>query len=139
MCFLNEIIEGLQPSVCHIRKKALAFITLRFIDIIKNMEPILVLPKGQFTPLRNVTVQGLIGAFVNLVLVAAAILFVFNFLVGGIKFILSGGAKDKTEDARRHIVNAIIGIAIVLSVYAGMSFLSQFYGIDLFTFEIPTL
>lgn len=103
------------------------------------MEPILVLPKGQFTPLQDVTVAGLINAAINLVLVVAAILFVFNLLSGGIKIILSGGSKDKADDARRHIVNAVIGIAIVFSVYAGMNLVSQFYGIDLLTFEIPTL
>lgn len=103
------------------------------------MEPIVVLPKGQFTPLQDVTIAGLIMAAVHLVLIVASLLFVFNLLAGGIKIILSGGAKDKGEEARGHIVNAVIGIAIVFSVYAGMNFVSQFFGIDLLTFEIPTM
>jgi len=103
------------------------------------MEQIVVLPRGQFTPLSSITIQGLISAAVNLILIVAAILFVFNLLTGGIKIILSGGAKDKADDARRHIVNALIGIFIVFAVYAAMNFISQFYGVDLLTFEIPTL
>ncbi len=103
------------------------------------MQPIILLPKGQFTPLENVTISGLINAAINLILVVAAILFVFSLLIGGIKIILSGGAKDKTEDARRQLVNAFVGIFIIFSVYAAMNFISQFFGIDLLTFEIPTL
>ncbi|MFC1600656.1 hypothetical protein ACFL25_01095 [Patescibacteria group bacterium] len=103
------------------------------------MEPIVVLPKGQFTPLQDVTIPGLINAAINLVLIVAAVLFVFSLLSGGIKMILSGGTKDKMDEARRALVNALVGIFIVFAVYAGMNFVSTFFGIDLLTFEIPTL
>lgn len=101
--------------------------------------PILVLPQGQFTPLEEVTVPGLINAAVNIILIVAAILFVFSLLSGGIKIIMSGGKSDKTDEAKRQLVNALVGVFIVFSAWAAMSFISSFYGIDLLTFEIPTL
>lgn len=101
--------------------------------------PIMMLPRGQFTPLEDVSLPGLINAAINLILVFAAVLFVFQILTGGIKIILSAGSRDKMDEAKRHLMNAFIGIFIVFSIYAAMTFVSQFYGIDLLTFEIPTL
>ena len=89
--------------------------------------------------LEDVTIPGLINAAINMILIVAALLFVFSLLTGGIKIILSGGSKDKMDEAKRQLVNAIVGIFIVFSVYAAMGFVSTFYGIDLLTFEIPTL
>jgi len=99
----------------------------------------LILPTGQFTPLSSVTIQGLISAFVNLTLILAALLFFFSILTGGMKYILSSGNKDKVDTARRQLVNAFVGIIIVFTVFASLSFISEFFGIDLLTFEIPTL
>lgn len=97
------------------------------------------MPQGQFTPLEEVTIQGLINAAVNIVLIVASILFVFSLLTGGIKMILSGGKGDRMDEAKRQLVNALLGIFIVFAAWAAMSFVSNFYGIDLMTFEIPTV
>jgi hypothetical protein len=104
-----------------------------------TMSPIITLPKGQFTPLNNVTIPGLISAAINISLIVASILFIFSILTGGIKLIVSGGEKDRTETARRHIVNALIGITVVFCSWAFLNLLNQYFGIDLLTFEIPTL
>jgi hypothetical protein len=96
-------------------------------------------PKGQFTPLENITVSALISSALNFILIIAALLFVFNLLFGGIKIILSGGEKDKLDIAKRQLVNSFIGITIVFSSWAILGLVSQFFGIDLLTFDIPTL
>lgn len=101
--------------------------------------PIILLPQAQFTPLRDVTISGMINAFINMALIVASILFVFSLLFGGIKFILSGGNKEKTDVAKRQLTSAFIGIFIVFTSWAAMNFISTFFGIDLLTFEIPTL
>jgi lipoprotein signal peptidase len=101
--------------------------------------PILVLPQGQFTPLEEVTIPGLINAAIIITLIVAAVLFVFSLLAGGIKMILSGGKGDKVDEAKRQLVNALVGVFIVFSAWAAMNFLSTFYGVNLLTFEIPTL
>jgi hypothetical protein len=103
------------------------------------IEPLNLLPKGQFVPLNSVTLPGLISAFINITLIVAALLFVFTLLTGGIKLILSGGSKERVEDARRQVVNAFIGVILVFSSWALINLLSEFFGIDLVNFEIPTL
>src|SRR3990170_7147760 len=102
------------------------------------MQPLDLLPKGQFKPLNEITIAGLLQAFVHIVIITASVLFVFNLLFGGIKLILSGGNRDKAEESRRQIVNAFLGVFIVFITWAILGFLSQFFGIDLLSFEIPT-
>ena len=104
-----------------------------------NLQPLDILPKGQFVPLTSVTITGLVSAAINITLIIASLLFVFNLLFGGIKLIISGGEKEKTENARRQIVNAFIGVFMVFSAWGILNLLSQFFGIDLLNFEIPTL
>ncbi len=103
------------------------------------MEQIIILPKGQFTPLSEITLSGIISAFINLSLIFAAIIFVFSILTGGIKIILSGGNKEKLDESKRHLVNSLIGIVIVFSTWALLGLVSNFFGVDLLNFEIPTL
>lgn len=103
------------------------------------VEKIFLLPKGQFTPLSQVTLEGLISAAVNIVLIVASLLFVFNFLIGGLKFIVSGGNKEKMSEAKNQIVSAIVGIIIVFSTFAIVRLVGNFFGVDFTTFEIPTL
>jgi len=97
------------------------------------------MPKGQFAPLSEITFEALISSAVNLVLIVASILFVFNFLIGGIKFMLSGGNKEKLDSAKRQLMNAILGIIIIFSSWAVLGFVGEFFGVDFSTFQIPTL
>lgn len=39
-------------------------------------------------------------------------------LMGGFKYMVSGGSTDKTEEARKYIISGIIGLAIILSAWA---------------------
>ena len=97
------------------------------------------MPQAQFANLTNITIVGLITAAVNLVLVIAAILFFFNFMIGGIKLILSGGNKERVDNAKRHVVNAVIGAVIVFSTWAILGLIQDFFGINLLTIQIPVL
>jgi hypothetical protein len=103
------------------------------------MKPIITLPKGQFTPLAEITIPGMISAAINITLIIASVLFVFSILIGGIKLIISGGEKERTDNARRQIVNALLGITVIFCTWALLNLINQFYGINLLTFEIPTL
>ena len=94
-------------------------------------------PPYEFRNLRNLTIPQMIPAFINLVIVAAVVLFVFSLLLGGLKFILSGGKKEATEEAGRQVLNALVGILIVFSTWAVISLLEQFFGVELTTLEFP--
>ncbi len=72
----------------------------------------------------------LISNAIAVALIIAGIL-VFVFLVwGGIQWILSGGDKAKTEEARSRITAALIGLAVVAAAWAVMLLVQYFFGLD---------
>ena len=94
-------------------------------------------PPPEFRNLRNLTIPGMLPSFINLVIIMAVVLFLFSLLLGGLKFIVSGGNKESTEVAGRQVVNAIIGIIIVFSTWAVLSLIEQFFGVELTTLQFP--
>jgi hypothetical protein len=59
---------------------------------------------------------------INVALGFLGIIAVIIVLIGGFKYMLSGGDEKKTEGARQLIVSGIIGLAIILSAWAITSF-----------------
>jgi hypothetical protein len=89
--------------------------------------------------LRDLTVPGIISALVRLSLVIAAIVFFFILVVGGIRWILSGGDKANTEAARSQITSALVGLIIVFAAWAILELIRIFFGINILTtLEIPS-
>lgn len=77
---------------------------------------------------------------ITIAFVVAVILALAFLIYGGFKWILSGGDKTKVEEARKHIVAAIIGLVIVFLSYFILSFISQLFGLgSLNKFTIPSL
>ena len=66
---------------------------------------------------------------INVALGFLGIIAVVIVLIGGFKYMVSGGNEEKTSEARRLIVSGIIGLAIILSAWAITSFvISQLLG-----------
>lgn len=59
---------------------------------------------------------------INVALGFLGIIAVVIVLLGGFKYMISGGNTDKTEEAKKLIVSGIIGLAIILSAWAITSF-----------------
>ena len=59
---------------------------------------------------------------INVALGFLGIISVVIVLVGGFKYMISGGADEKTKDAQKYIVSGVIGLAIILSAWAITSF-----------------
>lgn len=55
---------------------------------------------------------------INVALGFLGIIAVVIVLIGGFKYMVSGGNEDKTAEARRLILSGIIGLAIILSAWA---------------------
>ncbi len=73
------------------------------------------------------TISGIIG----LMTIAAGIWFIFQFLIGALGWLSSGGDKSKLEQARERITNAFIGLVIVVAGWSIMAIAGQFFGFDL--------
>ncbi len=76
---------------------------------------------------------------INLLLLAGVLVFVFILLIGGIRWITAGGDKAAMEGARGQVTNAIIGVVILLSVFAIIQLIGFIFGTDLFNLSFPTL
>jgi hypothetical protein len=97
-------------------------------------------PQSQFfSPLFDLTVEGMISGAVKLVMVIAALVFFFLLIIGGIQWMTSGGDKAATESARGRITAALIGLVIVFSAWAIATLLYTFFKVDIFNLEIPSL
>lgn len=78
----------------------------------------------------NITDIGqLISALVGVILIIAALLAFLYLILGGIKWITSGGDKAGMEEARNKITHAIVGLIVVGAAYAIMNLVQSFLGI----------
>ncbi len=96
-------------------------------------------PGGDFDSVQNLTIAGLIGGAIKLALVVAAIIFFFILVVGGIRWIASGGDKGQTENARNQITAALVGLVIVFAAWAIAQLVGTFFGINIFDLTLPTV
>ncbi len=76
------------------------------------------------------SISKLIVSAVNVLFVLAVVFFFFMLVLGGIRWIISGGDKAATEGAKSQITAAIVGLVIVLSSYAIVNLLGTFFGVD---------
>lgn len=85
----------------------------------------------------NITNIGkLISSVIGVALLIAGVL-VFAMLVwGGIQWIMSGGDKAKTEEARNRITAALVGLAIVAAAWAVMKLIEYFFGINVLSEDV---
>lgn len=96
-------------------------------------------PEG-FGSLDSLSFGAVIQGLISLVLVVAAVIFFFMLVIGGIKWIMSGGDKGQTESARNQITAALVGLVIVFSAWAILQLINSFFGVNIkegFNIVIP--
>ena len=94
------------------------------------------IPPDESGNLANIDFTTLVTLAINFVLIIAAIAFFFMLVLGGIKWITSGGDKGKTESARSQITAGLIGLVIVFAAWAIISILENFFGVNLRSFNV---
>lgn len=72
-----------------------------------------------------------VSAIIGVMTLGAAIWFIFQFLVGGIGWITSGGDKGKLTEARDRLTNAFIGLIIVVAGWGILALAGKFFGFDI--------
>lgn len=78
-----------------------------------------------------------IGSLLSFMFLIAGVI-VFAFLVlGGLQWIMSGGDKAKTQEARDRITAALVGLAIIAVAWAVMIVIQNFFGISISNFSTP--
>jgi hypothetical protein len=101
-----------------------------------NLQP----PSGdQFSSLGGLTFAGIISALVRFAVVIAAIIFFFMLVIGGVRWIASGGDKGQTEAARNQITAALVGLVIVFAAWAIVTLINAFFHVNIFSLTIPSI
>lgn len=110
-------------------------------NLLAQADKINLKPAGgtDFAALGGLTVPGIISALIRFTVVVAAIIFFFILVIGGIKWIASGGDKAQTESARNQITAALVGLVIVFAAWAIVALINTFFHIDIFSLAIPTV
>jgi len=80
-------------------------------------------------------IAGIIGVF----LILGSIYFIIYFISAGLAFISSSGDDKKLAAAKLQLTNSIIGIIVILSVYAMLSLIGTIFNINLLTPTLPQL
>lgn len=91
-----------------------------------------------FSGLTSLSAAGIISGLIKLALVVAAVVFFFILVIGGIRWIASGGDKAQTEAARNQITAALVGLVIVFAAWAIIALVQTFFGINIFSLSIPS-
>lgn len=84
---------------------------------------------GGLVALKAVT--GAISKIIGLMTVAAAIWFLFQFLIGGISWMTAAGDKAKLQEAQSRLYNAFIGLVVVIAGWGILALAGQFFGYDI--------
>ncbi|HSX40230.1 MAG TPA: hypothetical protein VLF68_01315 [Candidatus Saccharimonadales bacterium] len=83
----------------------------------------------------------IIGPVISILFIIAVVIALFFLIVGGIKWITSGGDKAKVESARNTIVAAVVGLIIVFAAYFILRIVVGIFipNFDLTNIRIPTI
>lgn len=69
--------------------------------------------------------------FVELLFLAALLLSLFMLILGGFRFITSGGSKQDLDLARKTIVLSVIGLLVVVLSFAIINFIAGFFDVPI--------
>ena len=136
-------------------KKVLATISLAVTALLINVSTALAAPGTTVAPmpsqiqlepgagsgfekLLNITLVSILQGAIRLILIAAAIIFFFVLVIGGIQWITAGGDKAGTETARKRITNALVGLAIVFAAWAIIALINALFGVDILNLQVPS-
>lgn len=73
----------------------------------------------------------LIPLIITIGIVAGIAVFIFWAIISAISWITSGGDKAATQAARESLTRAIIGVIVLLSLFAIVNLIELFFGVNL--------
>lgn len=94
-------------------------------------------PQGTSTPVKGpleLPTGGLEGAGTNLIQLTISLLFVFGIIlavififISGIQWIMSGGEKQKLQNARNRLTYSIVGLIVIAIAFAIINIIVTFF------------
>lgn len=90
---------------------------------------------GEVVTLRGFEV--IFSTIISLATSAAGLVCFVMLIVGGLKYLTSGGDPKQTASARGTLTWAVAGLAILIGVWFILQFIEYFTGVQVTIFEIP--
>lgn len=72
------------------------------------------------------SVQQIIASIIKVILGFLGIIFVVLLIIGGFRYMTSGGSEEKVQEAVKQIRNAVIGLVIIICAYAITRFITEY-------------
>jgi len=72
----------------------------------------------------------LIASFLKIAFYGAGLVLLFFLIFNAIRWLTSGGDKEKTAKAQQGITAALIGFAIFISIFAVINYIAPVLGLD---------
>jgi cytochrome bd-type quinol oxidase subunit 2 len=85
----------------------------------------------------NANIQRLISVFLGTATVIGGLIFMVMLIIGGIRWLMSAGDKAALEAARNQIVNAAIGLGLIVGAVAITFVVQTALGINILNFRLP--
>ncbi len=73
----------------------------------------------------------ILSAVVGIMTISAAIWFIFQFFIGAIQIVSSGGDKTKIQEAASRITSAVAGIVIIIAAIFLISLIGRMIGLNI--------
>lgn len=73
----------------------------------------------------------LITSFIGAGIIIGALFALLYMMLGAIQWVTAGGSTGKVDEARTKIMQSIIGLAVLASMYAIFNVVEYFLGIDI--------
>lgn len=102
-----------------------------FADTTVNVNPCADNAGPGFNLLCNLSISNgnIVGRVITIALIVAALIALGFLIFGGIRWILSGGEKEKVEEARGTIIAALVGLVIVFAAYFIINIVFGLFGL----------
>lgn len=94
---------------------------------------------GTFKSLEGLTVNRMVSGAISLVLIVVSLVFFFILVLGGLRWITSGGDEKAVAAARAQITHALIGLAIIFAAWAIINLIATLFGVNILKLSIPSL
>jgi len=105
---------------------------------VQAQEKIAISPPPEAPNLGNITIEKIISGTITLVFIGASLVFFFMLAVGGIKWMMAGGDKEKAGEARGQLTSALIGLVVIFLAWAISKLLETIFGVNILEgFTIP--
>ena len=83
--------------------------------------------------------QGFLPALISLGFIIGVTAFLIMLILGAIQWITSSGDKGAVEAARSRVTNAVVGLFILLALFAIVNLVEIFFGTEILHFNIDVL